>query len=286
TVTSGIISAQARTNSGGQTFLQTDAAINPGNSGGALVDMAGRLVGVNSAILTRSGGSNGVGFAIPASLVRQAVAQAAGGAARLRRPWLGAEGDAVDFEIARSLGLERPQGVILTKLSRKSPLAAAGLKPGDVVLSVDGAPIADFSGLEFRLAALGIGERATLEILTRRDRESVEIALIAAPDDPPRDSRSFPPRSALGGVAVANLNPAVAEELGFGGVDLDGGRVVVTGLDRRAARTGLRRGDLILVYNGAEIERVSDLSAAIEERPRLISLIIERAGRVIRFERR
>ena len=165
TVTSGIVSAQARTGSSGRTFIQTDAAINPGNSGGALVDMSGKLVGVNSAILTRSGGSNGIGFAIPASLVAQAVAQAERGAARLSRPWLGIDGQTVDASIASTLGLERPQGVLLTRVARKSPLAAAGLAPGSVVLSIDGEPIDDLAELVFPC-------RGPWRRIRRRDRSA------------------------------------------------------------------------------------------------------------------
>ena len=213
TVTSGIVSARARTGSGGRTFIQTDAAINPGNSGGALVDMEGRLIGVNSAILTRSGGSNGVGFAIPAGLVVQAVAQAKRGATRLSRPWLGVDGQAVDAELADSIGLRRPQGVMLTRVARQSPFAQAGLTRGSVILSLDGEPIDDMSELEFRVAALGVDAIAEVEVLVRGARQATQVALIAAPESPPRNVTEISGPFDLSGLVVANLNPALREEI-------------------------------------------------------------------------
>ncbi|MEL6977175.1 MAG: trypsin-like peptidase domain-containing protein [Pseudomonadota bacterium] len=286
TVTTGILSAAARTTSGGQTFLQTDAAINPGNSGGALVDMRGRLVGVNSAILTRSGGSNGIGFAIPATLAAQAVRQARSGAMRLSRPWLGVAAQVVDATIAGSLGLRRPQGVILQEVAPQSPFAAAGLGPGSVVLSVEGEPIDDPGELSFRLNTLGVGATAALEVLDRRGRrQEARIDLIAAPETPPRREREISGRTSLSGLAIANLNPALAEELGRqlgrparARLSAESG-VVVIGARGRAARYGLRAGDLLRVYNGYAIDAVEDLVDVIEAEPGLEELLFDRDGR-------
>ncbi|MCC6001378.1 MAG: trypsin-like peptidase domain-containing protein [Pararhodobacter sp.] len=137
TVSSGIVSALARSGiavgSGRGYFIQTDAAINPGNSGGALVDMAGRLAGINTAILTRTGGSHGIGFAIPANLVAQVVAQAQAGNKRFVRPWVGLQAQAVDAGLAEALGQSLPQGVVISDLHDDSPLRAAGLQVGDVI---------------------------------------------------------------------------------------------------------------------------------------------------------
>ena len=119
-------------------IIQTDAAINPGNSGGALVDMEGRLVGINSAIYSRSGGSMGIGFAIPVNMVKVVVAAAKGGVKQVRRPWLGATFQAVSQDIADSLGMSRPTGALVTDVVANSPAAEAGLKRGDVVSAVDG----------------------------------------------------------------------------------------------------------------------------------------------------
>src|SRR3979490_3437971 len=131
TVTHGIISALAPTQVGitdYQFFIQTDAAINPGNSGGALVDLSGKLVGINTAIFSRSGGSQGIGFAIPANMVRVVVASAKGGGTSVRRPWLGARLQAITPEIADSLGLTRPSGALVSNVAQGSPAARAGLR--------------------------------------------------------------------------------------------------------------------------------------------------------------
>src|SRR5215831_19056400 len=141
TVTHGIISALARTQVGVtdyQFFIQTDAPINPGNSGGALVDMTGRLAGINTAIYSRSGGSQGIGFAIPANMVRVVVASAKSGSTAVQRPWLGAKLQSVTPEIAESLGVKRPSGALVANVIEKSPAARAGLKAGDLIVSIDG----------------------------------------------------------------------------------------------------------------------------------------------------
>src|SRR6201991_5144961 len=146
TVTHGIISALARTQGGFsdyQFFIQTDAAINPGNSRGALVDLHGRAVGINTAIFSRSGGSQGIGFAIPANMVRGVIASAQGGSSVVRRPWLGAKLQAVTAEIADGLGLKRPTGALVASITPKSPAARAGLKTGDLIVSVDAQPVDD-----------------------------------------------------------------------------------------------------------------------------------------------
>src|SRR5215469_6012681 len=137
TVTSGIISALARTGIGSDvsSFIQTDAAINPGNSGGPLVDLDGRLVGINTAIFSQSGGSIGIGFAVPTNMVR-IVLEAAASGGKVVRPWLGASGQGVTAEIAQSLGLPRPEGVLIKEVTPGSPAADAGLHVGDVVLQV------------------------------------------------------------------------------------------------------------------------------------------------------
>jgi Do/DeqQ family serine protease len=141
TVTHGIVSALARTQVGitdYQFFIQTDAAINPGNSGGALVDLSGRLIGVNTAIFSRSGGSQGIGFAVPANMVQVVVASARAGGGTVQRPWLGAKLQAMTSEIAENLGLKRPVGALVASLVENSPATHAGLRPGDVIVSIDG----------------------------------------------------------------------------------------------------------------------------------------------------
>ena len=289
TVTTGILSAKARTAKGGRTFLQTDAAINPGNSGGALVDMEGRLVGVNSAILTRSGGSNGVGFAIPATLAAQAVRQARSGAARLSRPWLGVAAQAVDGEIAQSLGLRKPQGVILTDVAPASPFVEAGLEPGAVILSVDGEAIDDPGELAFRLNTLGVGATAEVGVLRRGRETKAEVRLIAAPESPPRETTELSGRKSLAGLGVANLNPALAEELAAGldrraatRLSAESG-VVVLQARGASARYSLRAGDLIRSYNRRPVEDVKSLVRLTQREPRLLAMEIERDGRLLQL---
>src|SRR5262252_9162958 len=146
TVTHGIVSALARTQVGitdFQFFIQTDAAINPGYSGGALVDATGRLVGINTAIFSRSGGSQGIGFAIPVNMVRGVIASAQGGSTVVRRPWLGAKLQVVTPEIAEGLGLKRPSGALVTSITPKSPAARGGLKSGDLLVAVDSQVVDD-----------------------------------------------------------------------------------------------------------------------------------------------
>ncbi|MGB3279300.1 MAG: trypsin-like peptidase domain-containing protein, partial [Pseudorhodobacter sp.] len=143
TVSSGIVSGLARASAslGRGYFIQTDAPVNPGNSGGALIDMAGRLIGINTAIISKAGGSNGVGFAIPADLVAQVMVQAAEGHTQFIRPWAGVSGQAVDAQMAEALGMSRPIGIVLDELHRDSPFRAAGLAPGDVVTRLAGAEV-------------------------------------------------------------------------------------------------------------------------------------------------
>src|SRR5215211_2578769 len=163
TVTHGIVSALARTQVGisdYQFFIQTDAAINPGNSGGALVDIGGRLVGINTAIFSRSGGSHGIGFAIPSSMVRTVVESAKGGSRTVRRPWLGARLQNVAPDIADSMGLERPTGALVASTYDKSPAEEAGLKRGDLILAVDGQDVDTPESFGYRFSLKGVAGQA------------------------------------------------------------------------------------------------------------------------------
>ncbi|MEM6358112.1 MAG: PDZ domain-containing protein, partial [Pseudomonadota bacterium] len=271
TVTSGIVSGLARGGSGARQqgqrrqtgsgyFIQTDAAINPGNSGGALVDMAGALIGVNTAILTRSGGSNGIGFAVPANLVARVVEAARSGEMRLERPWLGVEARPVDGEMAEALGLDRPEGVLLEDLHPESPLAAAGLERGDLVLALGGAPVDSPAELAFRSATLGIGGTAPLDFLRRGEAMSAEVALAAPPERPARDPRQLGNAGRLSGLSIVTVNPAVLVEARL---PAQASGVLVTSLSGPARRTGLRRGDVIFSVNGRPIETTAELDRAV-----------------------
>ncbi len=266
TVTSGIVSGLARSgNVQGRAgyFIQTDAPINPGNSGGALVDMDGRLVGINTSIVTRSGGSNGIGFAIPANLVRQYVRQASAGQSELARPWAGLTVQTVDGPLADALGLEVPQGVLISALHPLSPFVAAGLEIGDVVIAIGGLPVDGGPEMLFRLLTLGIGAETEVRFIREGRVSAATVRLDVAPEDPPRETVRIRARGVLDGLQVANINPAVIEELRL---PFDSRGVVVTGIDGPALRTGLARGDILLRINGLSLAQTRDIERILQAR--------------------
>jgi serine protease Do len=263
TVTSGIVSALARTMVGItdlRFFIQTDAAINPGNSGGALVSMDGRLVGINSAIFSRDGGNIGIGFAIPANMVRAVVAGATS-AGKLVRPWLGAHGQTVTADLATSVGLARPLGVLVAEVATGSPAERAGVRRGDVITQVEGREVADTEALRFRIATQPVGAQIRLTLWRDGRERLVQAALIAPPETPPRDVAALRGSHALSGATVANLSPALAEELGYDGP----ARGVIVLEVRRASpaqQIRLAVGDVIQRINDREIKTVEDLRRA------------------------
>ena len=263
TVTSGIVSALARTGIGSDvsSFIQTDAAINPGNSGGALVDLEGRLVGINTAIFSQSGGSIGIGFAIPTVLVRT-VLQAATTGAPIRRPWLGATGQEVTAEIATNLGLPHPGGVLVKSVAPASPAAAAGIKVGDVILAIEGHELSDPEELRFRVATMPIGKPATITTWRSGQRSNLAVTLSAPPETPARQTTLMPNGTPLAGATVANLNPAQADELGL---DTTARGVVVVGVKEGslAERLGVNSGDMIASLNRRPIESVGQLQEVL-----------------------
>jgi len=282
TVTHGIVSALARTQVGVsdyQFFIQTDAAINPGNSGGALVDLAGKLVGINTAIFSRSGGSQGVGFAIPANMVRVVVASAKGGSGAVKRPWLGAKLQAVTPDIADSMGLKRPAGALIASIVTGSPADRAGLKAGDVIMSVDGQAVDDVNAFDYRFATQPLGGTASLIALRAGHEQSFKVALQTAPETP-RDEVVIRSRSPFSGVKAANLSPALADELQLKGAD-EG--VVVLDVDNGsyASNLGFRRGDVIVSVNGEHIAKTRDLEHATATPNRSWQIIIRRDGQQI-----
>jgi Do/DeqQ family serine protease len=282
TVTSGIVSALARTQVGisdYQFFIQTDAAINPGNSGGALVDMDGRLIGINTAIFSQSGGSHGIGFAIPSNLVRLVVQSALTGG-KVQRPWLGAALQSVTPDIAESLGLAAPSGALVAKVHAKGPAAKAGLRAGDVVVSVDDKPVQDPQAFQYRFLTKGIGGATQLGVLRKGQQIKTSIALIAPVEDPPRDARELQGRHPLTGSTVANISPAVAAEVGIDD-DLREGVVVLDDKDQTpAARLGVKRGDIVVGVNDEKVKSVAQLATALDAAGGGWRLQVERAGRV------
>ena len=255
TVSSGIVSGLARSggmNGGGQGyFIQTDAPINPGNSGGALIDMQGELIGINTSILTSSGGSNGIGFAIPANLIAAFMEQARSGATRFARPWAGLSGQAVDADMASPLGLDRPGGIILSGLHKVSPFLAAGFSVGDVIIAVDGGEVHSPAEMIYRMSVAGLGKQTRVTRLRDGVQTDLTVALIEAPEDPPRNSIRLSDRSLLPGLELLRINPAVLSELNLP-LEVEG--VAVTDLGRFGLRVGLRSGDVILGVNGQDVQ--------------------------------
>ncbi|EPY02092.1 DegQ family serine endoprotease [Magnetospirillum fulvum] len=282
TVTQGIVSALARTNVGVsdfRSFIQTDASINPGNSGGALVDMDGRLVGINSAIYSRDGGSNGIGFAIPTALVRTVVAGLSKGG-KVVRPWLGAATQAVTADLAQALGLPRPVGVLVSSVSKDSPAARSGLKDGDVITAVNGREVDDPEGLRFRLATLDLGGEAKLTALRSGSERSFSVRLVAPPEDPPRDRSEIAGRNPFSGAVLVNLNPALTDELGLDST-LTGVMILEIRGGSVAQRLGLQPGDRLLRINDRPVVSVAEARRLLSgELPRW-SLTISRNGQTL-----
>ena len=282
TVTHGIISALARTQVGitdYQFFIQTDAAINPGNSGGALVDMTGKLAGINTAIFSRSGGSQGIGFAIPANMVRVVVASARSGGKAVKRPWLGARLQAVTPEIAETLGLRRPSGALVANVVAGSPAARAGLKLSDLIVAIEGQAVDDPNAFDYRFATRPLGGAAEVEV--QRDGKTVKLSvpLETAPDRG-RNEIVLTTRSPFQGAKVANISPAVADEMHL---DADTEGVVVTDItgDSTAANVGFQKGDVILAVNSQKIAKTSDLEKATRDGSRLWRIQLVRGGQQI-----
>ncbi len=282
TVTGGIVSALARTQIGVTDysfFIQTDAAINPGNSGGALVTLDGRLAGINTTIFSRSGGSIGIGFAIPANMARVVIAGAAAGG-RFVRAWLSAGGQKVTAEMAQALELERPGGVILNAIHPDGPADEAGLRVGDIVTAVDGREVADPKALQFRIATRALGTIVNLAFLREGRVGEARATLRAPPEEAPRNATTLSGRHPLAGGTVANLSPALAEELGISTMARG---VIVLEVSARspARRLRLRPGDLIARVNDHVVERVVDLIAALEEPSGNWRIAVRRGERLI-----
>jgi len=263
TVTSGIVSALARNARGISDysfFIQTDAAINPGNSGGALIAMDGSLVGINTAIYSRTGGSLGIGFAIPASMVRAVIASLDNGG-RIVRPWLGISGQNLTSDLAESLGVEIPRGVLVNRVDRGSPADRAGLKVGDIVVALDGAPVDTTDGLRFRMATVPIGSSAALTVLRNGRELTLTVSAEPPPEIPPRNETLIEGPYPLAGAVVANLSPALIEETGYDGVRRSGPVVLEVRGRSPAARLGVEPGDVVVSINGTEVSDVDQLTS-------------------------
>jgi Do/DeqQ family serine protease len=278
TVTMGIVSATARTNIGVGDYgyyIQTDAAINPGNSGGALIGTDGKLVGINTAIYSKTGGSIGIGFAIPSNMVARIVdAEASGG--KLVQPWIGVSGEALTADIAVSMGLPHPGGVVVQQVYPMGPADRAGLQPGDVIVGVNGREIGDPGGLRFRLATQKVGGTASLNVVRRGKDLELPVKLIEAPEQPPRDETVLKGEQPLNGAVVVNLSPAVSDELGIS----EWKGVAITKIRRGSYpdKIGLEPGDLLIKINGKDVYSVDEVVAAVSQPADDWSLTVSRNG--------
>jgi Do/DeqQ family serine protease len=282
TVTQGIVSALARTQVGISDygfFIQTDASINPGNSGGPLVDMTGRVVGINSAIFSKSGGSVGIGFAIPVNMVKIVIAAAKGGGKQVKRPWLGATLQNLSKEISDGLGLERPAGALIADLHGGGPASEAGLKRGDVIVSVDGQAADDPEAVGYRLATRPLGGQATLGVLRGGKTVFLPLRLAPAPETPSRDPVKVKGASPFTGATFVNISPAVIEELSVQGVAKG---VVVTEIEEGsvAERLNLQKGDVILAINDEKVDSTRELERATGGRRYYWKITLARGGQV------
>jgi serine protease Do len=286
TVTSGIVSGLSRTTIGPGAandygyFIQTDAAINPGNSGGALIDMQGRLLGINTAIFSTSGGSLGVGFAIPSSMLKTVVLASSHGG-KLVHPWVGVGSQDVTPDMVESLGLKKAGGTLVSQVTPGSPADKAGLRQGDVILSVDGKEVQDAHAMKFRLATVPLGTPAKISVWRGGKEVDLTLTTAAPPEIPPRDETLLKGRNPLSGAVVVNISPAVQEEMGPLGQNKG---VVVTKADQgTAARLGLQQGDIILSVNGEKIDSVAELRDLLKTGGHGWRLQLMRGGQVLQM---
>jgi len=285
TVTSGIVSALDRSTSVAndiQSFIQTDAAINPGNSGGALLTMDGKLAGINSAIFSKTGGSLGIGFAIPANMVKAVLTNGLA-TGTVIRPWLGAAGQAVTSDVADGLGLERPVGVLVSRVHPYSSAYQAGLRVGDVVIAIDDKDIFGVEALIFRVSSGALGEEAILDVIRSGKTIEIKVVLASAPETPPRNIMTLNGRQPLAGAIVGNLSPAHALELGMSAF-ADGVVVIGTAAGSVAARYGLKPRDILMSVNGEKITSVEKAQELLIASQNSWEISIHRQGRNLSFK--
>jgi serine protease Do len=279
TLTMGIVSAKGRANIGiveYEDFIQTDAAINPGNSGGALVNMKGELVGINTAILSKSGGAHGIGFAVPSNMVRPILDQVKKHG-RVRRGWLGVGIQDLTADLAASLEISGTEGVLITDVMDGGPAAKAKLQAGDVITSLNGKRLNSTAHLRNQVALLGPGRNAQLGILRDGKSLSVSVNLDEKEEKAEVAAKSSSESSLLGGLRLENLTPDLRRRL-EAPPDLEG--VLVTEVDPEggAAAAGLRPGDVITRVDKKRVKQLSDLGASEFKGKKRVLLRVWRRG--------
>jgi len=278
TVTMGIVSAKGRANVGivdYEDFIQTDAAINPGNSGGALINMSGELIGINTAILSRTGGYQGIGFAIPSNMVKPIMGSLLK-RGRVIRGWLGVSIQQVNRDLVRALGLPTAEGVLISDVDPTGPARRAGLKRGDLVVKINGQPVSSVGRLRNLVASAGASAKIQVEFFRRgkKLRSTVRLAEL-----PPKLGSNAAPRTGKLGLAVAELNAQGIRQKYNIPLRLKYG-VVVVQLDPSgaAAGAGLREGDVILEANRAKLGSVRRFSEILRNANRKYLFLVYRQG--------
>lgn len=280
-VTSGIVSAKGRFIGAGNydDYIQTDAAINPGNSGGPLLNLRGEVVGINSAIFSRTGGNIGIGFAIPVNLAKELVPQLRD-KGKVTRGWLGVLIQKVTPEIAESLGLEQARGALVADVVASGPAAAAGVKVGDVIVEFDGHPVNESNELPMLVARTPLEKQVSLKILRDKAPMDLSVTIAELQDDEAQVAGGGGDSEKLG-LTVQTLTPEIAENLG---VEETKG-VVVTAVesDSPAEEAGLRRGDVILEVNRTAVENADDYKGALKkvEKGKNVLFLVRRGDNTI-----
>ena len=281
TITVGIVSALGRSIGliDYEEFIQTDASINPGNSGGALVDMEGKLVGINTAMLSRSGGSQGVGFAIPVNMASK-IMDMLKADGKVTRAWLGVVPQKISSALADALGMGKPRGVLLSSVTEDTPAAKAGLKEGDIILSADGREMNDVATLRNYISLCGVGHKAKLIILRDNKEKNMTVKLGEFPDNLAAEGVEEEEKTSdkIEGVTVKVLNDSYRQQLNLED-DVKGLVVVEVAQDSNAAHEGLRKGDIITEVNQTVVNNLKSFKKAIGDNKKPILLRMLRNGR-------
>ena len=277
TVTAGIVSAKGRSinNESYGNFIQTDASINPGNSGGPLFNLNGEMVGVNTAIFSRSGGNIGIGFAIPVNMAKNVFAQLKEHG-KVTRGWLGVMIQQVTPELAQNFGLDRPIGALVGQVVADSPAEKAGLKAGDVIIEYNGKEVSQMSMLPAMVANTNVGEKAKLVLIRDGKKQNITVEIGKLEDEEPVVAGTETGTSKKLGITVQELTPKLAESLGM--EETQGLIITDINAGSAAAEAGIQRGDIILEINREKVESVAQYKKALQaaQEKNTILLLIKR----------